>query len=541
MEETFREATLAARNSEEQLGEVRRVHSTNALERDRADREHRYQSEQIVNLNNRLEALHGEISSIDVRLELAASEIERLRSEDEKESADAAAAEEILRKAEGLFAEKADATTAIEAVLEQCRAELLRHSAAVERFDEIGRQLNLNSERLSERLSGLAAEARRGELAFEEHARDAETLGKGLAAEREKFAELEVEKKEMLALASSAREALQAADKSLADIREETARTSNRLDTLRELEEKRAVYTPQIQRLFAETDAVGVSPLGVLADLIKVDEADEAAVESLFGPYLQTVLVTSVQEAKKISQWVDSNRIGRVATLVVPNDVIDAPRSAKAGSIADRLGISDKLAEILSDVFPREMSATVVDDVYSDTTGKNFSVDRKGDLLIGGKLFIGGRHDADEKNASLLVFKRELSGLEKTLKKLLGESEKASAAVAESARGVLVELEEKTVDLQSLIIKVERGILTMEANERSLKHEIERSGRHRQVVAAEAAQIKAEIEDIATKTAENVERHDAAEAARLAALAERDKVSAELVLRELRQTTKTRS
>ncbi len=38
-------------------------HSENALERDRAERDHHLQSEQIVNLNNRGDAIRAEIAS----------------------------------------------------------------------------------------------------------------------------------------------------------------------------------------------------------------------------------------------------------------------------------------------------------------------------------------------------------------------------------------------------------------------------------------------------------------------------------------------
>src|SRR6188474_2386630 len=69
-EEEFRLATQNARASDEKLAEVRRVHAQNALERDRAEREHRYQSEQIVNLNTRSESLRSEVAANQERLEL---------------------------------------------------------------------------------------------------------------------------------------------------------------------------------------------------------------------------------------------------------------------------------------------------------------------------------------------------------------------------------------------------------------------------------------------------------------------------------------
>src|SRR5688572_17783388 len=166
-EEEFREATRAARFVEETLADIRRRHAENALERDRAEREHRYQAEQIVNLNNRLDAIRGEIEAIEQRLKLIDSELERLRREDQTESAQADASRLILQEAEKAYFIKLDDVRKIEDELEGHRAELLKHSAAVERFDEIARQLEANAERLAERLNGLEREAARAAEAYD--------------------------------------------------------------------------------------------------------------------------------------------------------------------------------------------------------------------------------------------------------------------------------------------------------------------------------------------------------------------------------------
>ena len=147
-------------------------------------------------------------------------------------------------------------------------------------------------------------------------------------------------------------------------------------------------------------------------------------------------------------------------------------------------------------IFPREMSARLVDDVFTaerrigellvDTTGKHAR--RR-------KLFISGTAAADEQNASLLAFKRELAGSgDRSLTALAAEV--AVCRDREHGRPCrFAEQEEKTVDLQSLIIKVERGILSLEVQERAARQDIERAERHKKVVADELAQVAIEIED----------------------------------------------
>lgn len=495
-EEEFRGATQDARSADEKLAEVRRVHAQNALERDRAEREHRYQSEQIVNFNNRSEALHTEVSATKERIDLVESELRRLTDEEEKESTQAGAAEQVLLEAEGLFAAKLDDVKQVEDELESQRTELVKHTATAERSGETERHLNQNLDRYRERDAGLKVESTRAAEAHAEYLKAAEALATELVTEREKFDGYQEEKKVILAAAAEARDVLRGSDEKLRTIQTEHSRVQNRLETLRELDEKRAVYSPEIQKLFEAKESIDAGLHGVLADFLKVDKRAEAAVESLFGEFLQTVLVPTSGDARKVADWLNGQTSGRIASLVVGDPRIGAvDQSFDSDRIEDLLGVSGEIRESLKAIFPREMSARLVDDVYSANSGGELLVDIKGNMLVGGKLFISGTSSANEENASLLAFKRELADLEINAKRL-ADDVAASLAVNESDRAALALQEEKTVDLQSLIIKVERHILSLEVQERSAKQDIERAERHIKVVADETAQVAIEIEDV---------------------------------------------
>ena len=166
------------------------------------------------------------------------------------------------------------------------------------------------------------------------------------------------------------------------------------------------------------------------------------------------------------------------------------------------IGVSEEFAEILAEVFPREMSAQMVEDFdgIKFKADENF-VNAEGDTVFGGKLFVGGHANANEKNSSLLAFKRELRELEKQSEKLTKETEKAQKET-EKARKILAEQEEKVVDLQSLMVRIEREILGLEVQEKSIVQEIERAERHQKVVAEEAKQIESELSDVQLKQKE---------------------------------------
>ncbi len=528
-ESAFREATENARTAEELLAAVRREHANNALERDRANREHRYQSEQIVELNNRLEALRIEDIGVEDRIKLIDSEVERLAVDEQKETAEADASRLQMEAAEGLWAEAVETVKSIEERLDAARAVLIQHTAAIERFDELRQQLSLNAERLAERRTGLENEQERTERAIAEHSDEAIRLKSEIAAEKAKLAGLDEEKAQVIAVVAEARNKLRLSENALRSLTDEHSRKKHRFETLHELEEKRAVYFPQVQKIFAEHRSVGVKPLGVLADFITVDEAAETAVELLFGPYLQTVVVETEADAAKVARWVSQNRVGRVSTLVVGRDALEGtPATATGDEIAGCIGASEKLIAVLRYVFPREMSAKLVDQLSSGATvSGQILIDRKGEISVGGRLFVSGAIASDEKNASLLAFKRELSGLGQAVKSL-GDKIAVAETEVDRDRLALAEQEEKIVDLQSLIIKVERGLVAIEMQEKANLQEIERANRHRNVVAAELEQLDREADQLQARSKDAAAGEIHAKELRTSATAE-----VEVIVREL--------
>jgi len=525
-EEAAREATQNARSAEESLAELRKIHSHNALERDRAEREHHYKSDQIVNLNNRCEVLRSEIEVSDSRLKVLASELERLQADEQHETAENLRAASALRESEEFYQREAEALAEIETSIDTLRAALIQHAGAVERFDEIGRQIENNLQRLNSRAEALGKEGARADETLVTNHTQAETLAKTLAEEERKLAHLNGEKDALLSATAESRNALHAAEGELQHLQEEHSAKHHRLSTLLELEEKRAVYTPQVQKLFAEQESIGVRLAGVLADRLNVAREAETAVETLFGDFLEAVIVESLDDAKRVSEWLRANDIGRTAMVILPQTVSIGDRvDRNSDTMADHLGISDELAAVMRNIFPREMSAKIVKDL-GQSAGEVL-VNYEGDLLIGGQLLVGGKRTATGTNDSLLAFKRELNQLEKDCSDLASTIKTATAAT-ETARKTLIENEGKTVDLQSLIIKVDRGIHGLQIQVHAAHDEIQRSERHKKVVADEAEQIRAEIAELNEKLADALSTKQAAEASRMEAAASIDSIGTTL-------------
>lgn len=512
-EEASREATQQARDAEESLAELRKIHANNILERDRAEREHVYKSDQIVTLNGRCDALRNEIAASKDRLKTLDGELTKLKDDERRETEAHALAEGELRFSEDAYREASAELRTVESSIETLRAELMQHTGAAERFDEIARQLANNLERLEMRATGLEREGVRAEETFESNQKHAETLARDLAAEEEKLNGLNAEKDVLVVETTDSRNALRSSEESLQNLHDEHAAKHHRLETLRELEEKKAVYAPQVQKLFAEQEKIGVKFAGVLADRLNVASDAETAVETLFGTFLEAIVVESTADARKVADWMRKNDIGRNAMVVMPaTNASDA--MTPNGTIASHLGISKDIAKILSEIFPREMSAMLVDDI-DGTKAKagEMLIDRRGELALGGRMFVTGSRKTDGKNTSLLAFKRELNQLAKDCAKL-DKSIEAAKTDVEKKRSLLVENESKTVDLQSLIIKIDRGIHGLQIQLHSAREEISRSERHKKVVSDEVSQIVSEIGDLKQRRAEALLNQEAAKDAR---------------------------
>ncbi len=510
-DEAFREATHEAREAEETLATLRSKHSENALQRDRNSRELVYKQEQITNLQNRSLVMKGEVDSLETRLKLIKTEAERLQKAEKIQRTEAEKEETILREVEKNYQAKLNELREIETEIEKFRSELLTHTAAVERFAEIERQLENTSERLRERLEGLKREGERAEDSHAEHLTQSESLENSIRQIREKVTNLQTERRELQDSNGELKQNLQLDEKALSKIREGFSRTKHRLETLRELDEKRAVYAPNVQKIFAEQTKIGVKLLGTLADNLTVEQAVEKAVENLFGAYLQTILVETEAEARKVAKYVGENNVGRISILVFNAKT----QSGKGAKVKENfLGVSNDLASLLIEVFPREMSAQIVDSV-DDAKVESF-VTTAGDLVFKGKLFVSGKANQNEKNSSLLGFKRELRELQTNNEKFAKEVEIAEKDIAKLREKLAVK-DSQISALQTVITTAERELLSQEIQAKSLNQEIDRAERHKKVVGEETKQIERELAELVAKQIDAKSNAQKAELARKSA------------------------
>jgi chromosome segregation protein len=525
-ENLLRTATDDARLAEEALTTLRASHADNALERDRAQRERRYQDEQREELRKRILDLEDEGKVTRSRIEDLVSEIETTKAAAAQETNLAEKEKEKLEAAEGAYRNVFVEVDELEARLNIERADHLQHTAAVERLSEIGRQFETDLERNSERVKGLENELKRAEETLKICEKDSVTLNEKLEDEHRKLETSRSEKQKAIDECTRAREELAEAENASAAAEQEYARANHRLETLKELEETGAIYEPSVQKLMSARKDLGVKLLGTLADRFLTEGNAEKAVESMFGPYLQSVLVETKKDAIKVVKYLNQKGLGRIPVLVA--DTSGSGGAKPNPEIVKLLGIDQSFAGLLAAVFPDIMSAKVVADVESGADNAPLVVTREGDLIFGGKLFVSGSKSSSAKNTSLLAFKREMRELGKA-KLSLKQASVAAANRTEEARSLLRKFEDGLVDLQSYIVQLERDILSREIQATSVVQEIDRSERHKKIVEDEIGQITDELGSLAARRTEAVDSAANAETARVESGLKIDRTSLDLI------------
>ena len=538
-EEEARQATQQARSIEDQLTASRAAAAEALLRRDREIRERAYQEEQVDTLEKRKLAVEAEIAALSDRLILVDAECKRLQDENGSLTAQADKSASSLRTAEEAYAQKLTLSAQAEAQIEVARDELLQHTAMAERLREIARQLEETIARLVTQTEGLAREGERAAVQHSERRAEAERFAEVFNATRDHIAKLNLEREAAVHAVVQGHEAVSDSDAELTRVRDECSRATHRLESLKELDERRAYYSSAVQLLFSEAEtARDFTYIGTLADALNVEAKWERAVEGVLGASLQSIVVPTPDDAARAAQWLRENNGGRASFLVAglhgASDETDTlnyglqqgPALSLSYSdddfddlrISDLLGAPRELVSVLQKTMPQRMNARLAanfDDAMmrSLATGEVY-VTLNGDWIASGQFVSAGDARALEEGAGLLTFKRELRELEARSAVLRAELNSADDA-ARLARSRLVGLEDAVVYLNEALGREEREVMAHEMTAAGLAHEIERAERHMRVVAEDVKRVEEERQEIEQRRISALSDAEAAEEARL--------------------------
>jgi chromosome segregation protein len=542
-EEEAKSATQEARTLEDLLTTARATAAEAVLQRDRQARECQYQKQQLSGLEKRKSEVTTEIDALTARLVLIEAECLRLQDEDVKLREEADQTALLLKTAEESYAARLNASASAETEIETARAELLSQTAMAERLREIARQLEGTLERLMQQAEGLSHEGERAASQHAERKLEAERFAEELNDARARVTRLQAERESAVDAVVRGHEDVSDTEAELTRIRDEFSRASHRLESLKELDHRRAYYSPAVQLVFSPSETPrDFHFIGTLADALNVDAKWERAVEGVLGSSLQAIVVPTPDDAVRAAQWLRENNGGRASFLVaglhggseeLELDTLACKLEERSTlslnlvdeindqlRVSDLLGAPQQLITVLKRTLPEKMNARLaisLEDAMlkSIATGEMY-VTLNGDWIASGQFVNSGDARAVEEGAGLLAFKRELRELE-TRAELLNREVEVAGGGARQARARLVELEDTVLTLNEVIGREERELMTRELTASGLDQEIERAERHLRVVAQDSSRVDAERVEVAERRTRALQEAEVAEAAREAA------------------------
>ncbi len=236
----------------------------------------------------------------------------------------------------------------------------------------------------------------------------------------------------------------------------------SKLETISNLNERYEGYGNSIKRVM-EQKQEHKGLVGVVADIIKVEQTYEVAIETALGGNIQNIVTDDEETAKKMIAYLKKHKFGRATFL--PLTSIQNPKVLKADEVLTEqgvIGMADQLVKI-DQKYGNVAKAMLGRIVVVDTMSHALEIARKykytirmvtleGELLVPGGAISGGAF----KNASnLLSRKRELEELEGQVQKTQKDLEEIQCSIdelKEERGGLRLEVEEAKRELQKQFI-----------------------------------------------------------------------------------------
>ena len=365
----------------------------------------------------------------------------------------------------------------------------------LQRYDAMQEQAQLRKAELTQKLLEARSSEETQRESFEQHQKELEKVSS-------RILELTASQREKEEEAESFRRQLGKLNEELEIGQSAFHRESSRLESLRNMAERYDGYGSSIRKVMEQK---GKHPgiLGVVADLIKVDQKYETAVETALGGNIQNIVTDDEQTAKEMIDFLKKNRFGR-ATFLPLTSVGNRDNFPKKEALKEKgaVGLASTLVEtdkkyagIVSYLLGRVLVAEHIDDAIRIARKYGHSlhiVTLEGEYLSPGGSMTGGAF----RNASnLLGRRRELEQLEENVRRLEQDMKDAREQIEdlkEKRRKSRREAEELNTRLQEQFLLQNTAKLNADQAGKRLK-EIEESYGGLQT---ELAQLEEQFQDI---------------------------------------------
>lgn len=262
---------------------------------------------------------------------------------------------------------------------------------------------------------------------------------------------------------------------------------NSRLDTLKNMAERYDGYGQSIRHVMEQKkNQPGL--LGVVADIIQVDEAYITAVETALGGNIQNIVTEDENVAKEMIQYLKKNRFGRATflplTTVTPKK--EAPfrdeilaEEGVLGNVASKVKRDSRYDQVVEYLLGRYLLVDTIDHAMKISKKYHYSVrivTLEGELFNPGGSLSGGTF---KNNSNLLGRRKELDELEKSIGKMeskiadckerTAKAQKAVEQLVQQANAKDEVLKELELKKNTAAIKYEQAVEIKEQKEKEYR------------------------------------------------------------------------
>ncbi len=303
----------------------------------------------------------------------------------------------------------------------------------------------------------------------------------------------------------------------------EYSSVKSKLEALRNITERYDGYGNSIKRVMEQKDS-NPGIVGVVADIIQVNQEYEIAVETALGGSIQNVVTDNENTAKRLIQFLKKNRFGRATFLPLTtiggkysefNNREALKEPGVIGLAKDLVKVHDKYSAVTNHLLGRILVVDTIDHAIAVNKKYNQSlriVTKEGELLTPGGAMTGG---AFKNSSNLLGRKRELDELTKELTEINNEialATKEETQIREKREELKTAKEDYNLQLQELYLQKN----TVSMNIEQVSKNLAETANAFASVNRENKELESQIEEINQNKNELYENHKQAEIAKQA-------------------------
>jgi len=463
---------------------------------------------QLVELDQRRAQLETEMKELDARRGPVLEQLQTRQKEETALCGDLEGREERTHKQQALLKEASLSLAELESKIEERRSEIMHRISKIAALHNFLQGVLANADKVSAELLKLFEETR--EVGAERSRLESmlgETKGE-LDAQEQMGARLAVERSELEAKASAAREQLEALDTRMVSDKEALSGLSARLTSLQELVSARAHFGSGARLLLSRGAAHGVRVKGSVADALEVEERFERAAEAFFDTALQRIRVENEDDVRRARELLREEQDAERSELLVaslpyspPPDLTTVISTLRERGLSGIVGRLSEFVSWTSNAVP--LPDAIVVENFAQALGC-YREEQVSYVTLGGEVVtpfgvVGiGPGGASE---GLLQTKREIRELHGAVAAAKGQLEVASGRRG----GRKVELERVSSRLMSVGDQqhdLEKKLVGLEHKRDQLIEENERLERKHDVLAGERARAESEKTTLAAKRTE---------------------------------------